>query len=190
MGKARRKNRKKARIKFLLRKLGEAEFFRRLDEELEKAKAEEGEAIALAQERYLAEFSEGEPPPPAPEAAAEPPPAPAAPPPASPGGACQWGDAVSVTFEGVAYALRVTNPLREQCSPSAVAVFAAPPPADAAAAAGSGRACSARARAVAAAAIAFRREWASLSRRDTRTRALAVGRSCQATAAQKSCGSR
>jgi sulfite reductase beta subunit-like hemoprotein len=61
-----RKNRKKARLKFLLRKLGVAEFFRRLDEEFDRIKAEEGEAVSMAQAGYVGEFREEEPPPPAP----------------------------------------------------------------------------------------------------------------------------
>jgi sulfite reductase beta subunit-like hemoprotein len=61
-----RKNRKKARLKFLLRKLGEAELFRRLDEEFDRIKAEEGEAVARAQAAYVGEFREEEPPPPEP----------------------------------------------------------------------------------------------------------------------------
>lgn len=58
-----RKNRKKARLKFLLRKFGEAEFMRRLDEEMERIKAEQGSALTQALERYLGEFKETEPPP-------------------------------------------------------------------------------------------------------------------------------
>jgi len=61
-----RKNRKKARIKFLLRKLGEAEFMRRLDEEFDKIKAEEGARIEAELDRYLAEHVDEEAPPPAP----------------------------------------------------------------------------------------------------------------------------
>jgi sulfite reductase beta subunit-like hemoprotein len=57
-----RKNRKKARIKFLLRKLGKAEFLRRLDEEFAKIKAEEGPAIEAAGDRYVAEFVDEEAP--------------------------------------------------------------------------------------------------------------------------------
>lgn len=59
-----RKNRKKARLKFLLRKIGEAEFLRRLDEELEKIKADRGPALAADLERYQATYVEREPPPP------------------------------------------------------------------------------------------------------------------------------
>lgn len=58
-----RKNRKKARLKFLLRKLGEAAFMRRLDEELERLRNERGAATLEAQQRYLAQFQETEPPP-------------------------------------------------------------------------------------------------------------------------------
>lgn len=53
-----RKNRKKARLKFLLRKLGEAEFFRRLDEEFDRLKAEQGDALTQALERLVGEFKE------------------------------------------------------------------------------------------------------------------------------------
>jgi sulfite reductase beta subunit-like hemoprotein len=58
-----RKNRKKARLKFLLRKLGEAEFLRRLDEELDRLKAEQGAELEASLRRYLGEFKENEPPP-------------------------------------------------------------------------------------------------------------------------------
>ncbi|TKD07322.1 nitrite/sulfite reductase [Polyangium fumosum] len=61
-----RKNRKKARIKFLLRKLGEAEFMKRLDDELAKVKAEEGAKIEAELDRYLGEYKDEEAPPPAP----------------------------------------------------------------------------------------------------------------------------
>jgi sulfite reductase beta subunit-like hemoprotein len=61
-----RKNRKKARLKFLLRKLGEAEFFKRLDDEFARLKAEEGDKLAADLARYVGEFREDEPPPPAP----------------------------------------------------------------------------------------------------------------------------
>ncbi|MDI1481983.1 nitrite/sulfite reductase [Polyangium sp. y55x31] len=61
-----RKNRKKARIKFLLRKLGEAEFMKRLDDELAKIKAEEGAKIEADLDRYLGEYKTEEAPPPAP----------------------------------------------------------------------------------------------------------------------------
>lgn len=58
-----RKNRKKARIKFLLRKLGEKAFFERLDEEFAKIEAEEGEKIAAELDRRLAEWKDEEAPP-------------------------------------------------------------------------------------------------------------------------------
>ncbi len=60
-----RKNRKKARLKFLLRKVGEAEFLKRLDEEFARLKAEEGSTIEAAQIRYLSEYKDEEAPPPA-----------------------------------------------------------------------------------------------------------------------------
>ena len=58
-----RKNRKKARLKFLLRKLGEAEFMKRCDEEFERVKAERGPTLTEDLRRYLAESREAEPPP-------------------------------------------------------------------------------------------------------------------------------
>ena len=58
-----RKNRKKARLKFLLRKLGAEAFMARLDEEMDRLRAEQGPAIEEAQRRYLGEFQENEPPP-------------------------------------------------------------------------------------------------------------------------------
>lgn len=58
-----RKNRKKARLKFVLRKLGEAAFLRRLDEEHARIKAEKGERLAGDLARYLADHRENEPPP-------------------------------------------------------------------------------------------------------------------------------
>lgn len=61
-----RKNRKKARLKFLLRKLGEAEFMKRLDDELAKIDAEEGAAIEAVQAGYLAGYKDEEAPPPPP----------------------------------------------------------------------------------------------------------------------------
>ncbi|MRG92755.1 nitrite/sulfite reductase [Polyangium spumosum] len=61
-----RKNRKKARLKFLLRKLGAAEFMKRLDDELTKIKAEEGAKIEADLDRYLGEYKDEEAPPPAP----------------------------------------------------------------------------------------------------------------------------
>jgi len=57
-----RKNRKKARLKFLLRKLGEAEFLRRLDEELDRIKAERGAALAKALEQAQGAYEEAAPP--------------------------------------------------------------------------------------------------------------------------------
>lgn len=59
-----RKNRKKARFKFLLRKIGEAELLRRLDEEVARLEAERGAALTADLSRYLGEFVETEPPPP------------------------------------------------------------------------------------------------------------------------------
>ncbi|HSN97191.1 MAG TPA: nitrite/sulfite reductase [Candidatus Nanopelagicales bacterium] len=61
-----RKNRKKARIKFLLRKIGEAEFLRRLDEEFARIKADRADRLAADLDRYLAEYVDSEPPPPQP----------------------------------------------------------------------------------------------------------------------------
>lgn len=61
-----RKNRKKNRMKFLLRALGEAEFLRRLDVELETVKRERGEALRAVLAGYIAEYSEPAPPPPEP----------------------------------------------------------------------------------------------------------------------------
>jgi len=61
-----RKNRKKARLKFLLRKVGEAEFLKRLDDELAKIKAEEGAKIEADLDRYLGAYTNEEAPPPAP----------------------------------------------------------------------------------------------------------------------------
>lgn len=58
-----RKNRKKARLKFLLRKLGSEVFMQRLDEELERLKREQGRSSEEALRRYLGEFRENEPPP-------------------------------------------------------------------------------------------------------------------------------
>lgn len=57
-----RKNRKKARIKFLLRKLGEKAFFEKLDEEFNKIQAEEGDRITAELERCLAEWKDEEAP--------------------------------------------------------------------------------------------------------------------------------
>lgn len=61
-----RKNRKKARLKFLLRKVGEAELFKRFDDELARIEAERGPALAASLARSLAAFTEGEAPPPEP----------------------------------------------------------------------------------------------------------------------------
>jgi len=58
-----RKNRKKNRLKFLLRKLGEAELLRRLDEERARVEAEKGAQLAADLERYKAELVEAAPPP-------------------------------------------------------------------------------------------------------------------------------
>lgn len=61
-----RKNRKKARLKFLLRKIGEAEFLRRLDEEFDRIKAARGDALAAEIARRVSEYRESDPPPLAP----------------------------------------------------------------------------------------------------------------------------
>jgi sulfite reductase beta subunit-like hemoprotein len=53
-----RKNRKKNRMKFLLRSLGEAEFLRRLDAELASVKEERGQALRAALLGYIAEYTE------------------------------------------------------------------------------------------------------------------------------------
>ena len=53
-----RKNRKKARIKFLLRKLGEKAFFEKLDQEFDKILAEEGAALQDELDRRLAEWKD------------------------------------------------------------------------------------------------------------------------------------
>ncbi|WP_437763982.1 nitrite/sulfite reductase [Sorangium sp. So ce281] len=58
-----RKNRKKARLKFLLRKIGEAEFLRRLDEEFARIKAERGDALAAELAEQVAGYRENAPPP-------------------------------------------------------------------------------------------------------------------------------
>lgn len=58
-----RKNRKKNRLKFLLRKVGEAELLRRLDEERARIEREKGEALAASLDRYLGEIVEAPPPP-------------------------------------------------------------------------------------------------------------------------------
>jgi sulfite reductase beta subunit-like hemoprotein len=57
-----RKNRKKNRLKFLLRKIGEAEFIRRIDEELAKVLAEKGDALAAELEELAKGFVEAAPP--------------------------------------------------------------------------------------------------------------------------------
>ena len=61
-----RKNRKKNRMKFLLRALGEAEFFRRLDEELKIVLEQRGDALRATLARYLGEYGEPAPLPPEP----------------------------------------------------------------------------------------------------------------------------
>lgn len=58
-----RKNRKKNRLKFLLRKVGEAELLRRFDEELEKVRAEKGSALADELALAVSSYHEPEPPP-------------------------------------------------------------------------------------------------------------------------------
>jgi sulfite reductase beta subunit-like hemoprotein len=58
-----RKNRKKNRLKFLLRKLGEAETLRRFDEEMARIVAARGATLAADLERWRADFTEGAPPP-------------------------------------------------------------------------------------------------------------------------------
>lgn len=58
-----RKNRKKNRLKFLLRKLGEAELLRRFDEERARIEAERGDELAATLARYAAELVEAPPPP-------------------------------------------------------------------------------------------------------------------------------
>jgi sulfite reductase (NADPH) hemoprotein beta-component len=63
-----RKNRKKARLKFLLRKIGEAELLRRLDEELARILAASGDRLVEALERWCADFAEGAPPATTPDA--------------------------------------------------------------------------------------------------------------------------
>jgi sulfite reductase beta subunit-like hemoprotein len=64
-----RKNRKKNRLKFLLRKLGEAEFLKRIDEEMGRILEARGQRLADALARWCGEFREGEPPPAEPEGA-------------------------------------------------------------------------------------------------------------------------
>src|SRR6185436_14152957 len=58
-----RKIRKKNRMKFLIRKLGEAELLRRFDEERARIEAEHGAALEADLRRYLDELSEAAPPP-------------------------------------------------------------------------------------------------------------------------------
>jgi sulfite reductase beta subunit-like hemoprotein len=57
-----RKNRKKSRLKFLLRKIGEAELLRRLDVEFARIKEERGGELEAALATHLASFVEGAPP--------------------------------------------------------------------------------------------------------------------------------
>ncbi len=59
-----RKNRKKNRLKFLLRKLGVVELLRRVDEEMARLLADRGPRLAADLERYVSGFVTGEPPPP------------------------------------------------------------------------------------------------------------------------------
>jgi sulfite reductase beta subunit-like hemoprotein len=61
-----RKNRKKNRMKFLLRSLGEKEFMRRLDEELKTVLAERGSALRDEQASWVRDYSEPAPQPPEP----------------------------------------------------------------------------------------------------------------------------
>lgn len=58
-----RKNRKKNRLKFLLRKVGEAEFLRRIDEEAARLAESDGPRLAAEVARLVGEFREGAPPP-------------------------------------------------------------------------------------------------------------------------------
>ena len=58
-----RKNRKKNRLKFLLRKLGVAELLRRVDEEMVRILADAGPRLAADLERLAAAFVTGAPPP-------------------------------------------------------------------------------------------------------------------------------
>ncbi|HMI86175.1 MAG TPA: nitrite/sulfite reductase [Polyangiaceae bacterium] len=58
-----RKNRKKNRMKFLLRALGEAEFLRRLDAELQVVLCERGAALRETQAGYISEYREPTPQP-------------------------------------------------------------------------------------------------------------------------------
>ncbi len=57
-----RKNRKKARLKFLLRKVGEAELIRRLEEELANIKADRGPALAAELASAIENYKETETP--------------------------------------------------------------------------------------------------------------------------------
>ncbi len=59
-----RKNRKRNRMKFLLRRLGEAAFRRRLDEEIEWVEAEHGEALRAQLRDVTSRYAEPEPLPP------------------------------------------------------------------------------------------------------------------------------
>ncbi|WP_081864816.1 nitrite/sulfite reductase [Chondromyces apiculatus] len=56
-----RKNRKKARLKFVIRKVGEAEFFRRLDETFAKIQEEREAQLHAQLDGYLAEYAEAAP---------------------------------------------------------------------------------------------------------------------------------
>jgi sulfite reductase beta subunit-like hemoprotein len=58
-----RKNRKKNRLKFLLRKVGAGELFKRFDAEMTSLTAERGDALARALATYVAEHREAEAPP-------------------------------------------------------------------------------------------------------------------------------
>ncbi|MFO0755975.1 MAG: nitrite/sulfite reductase [Byssovorax sp.] len=58
-----RKNRKKARMKFLLRKVGEGELFRRFDEELSRIEGERGPALTATLARMLEAYVDSTPPP-------------------------------------------------------------------------------------------------------------------------------
>jgi sulfite reductase beta subunit-like hemoprotein len=65
-----RKNRKKARLKFLLRKVGEAELLKRLEEELAVIKADRGPALEAELRAAIEAYKETEPPPQEPGGAA------------------------------------------------------------------------------------------------------------------------
>jgi sulfite reductase beta subunit-like hemoprotein len=58
-----RKNRKKARLKFLLRKVGEAELIKRLEAELSVIKADRGPALEAELDAAIKAYKETEPPP-------------------------------------------------------------------------------------------------------------------------------